>query len=365
MEIDLSALDHNYRLVESMVGPDIRIHPSVKSAAYGLGLVEVARRFQELGADAISCGSFEDACTIREAGLTDIELVMFGGTLPGGIPALLSRDLMPTVHTMELARAVADAAKKPAKIYIKVDVGWGRLGIPAQCARERIIEIARMPNVAVEGVYTHVPFTDENGVQWAIERTSIFDEIIQNLKKDGLEIPVTQSRSSAGVLMNIPDNCNSVAPGSILYGKPALPGELFDFGRFQPVLTAIKSRIIQVSPTAADTSVIAPSRFARSVKGSTGVIPYGRRDGNRAALPDQQSYAIVNGTPAPILSVSSELCVLDLSNVANPAIGNEVIILGEAGGYNITLETLARWQGSGMNDVLLPHRGRLARKHLS
>lgn len=147
MEIDLSALDNNYQLIRAMVDPHVRIHASVKSAAYGLGLVEVTQRLVGLGVETISCGAFEDASKLRDAGFEKLQIVMFGGTLPYGIPKFLERGLIPTIHNMELASAVSEAAIQPAKVYVKVDFGWGRLGIPAHHARKSVAEIARMPRL--------------------------------------------------------------------------------------------------------------------------------------------------------------------------------------------------------------------------
>lgn len=361
MELDLTALDTNLALVRAKLEPGVRVHASVKSAAYGFDLPEVARRLVSLGAEALSCGSFEDARTLRQSGLEDTEIVMFGGTLPEGIPAYLDLNLIPTVHNIELAETVARHARTPAKIYIKVDAGWGRLGFPLKAAKESILAIARMPKIAIEGIYTHLPFTDPEGLKWAQERTTRFDELIDDLRRGGLTVPVTQARSSSGVLLGIKDNCNSVAPGSILYGKPSLPDGFGDFSGFKPVLRAVRSNLIHVNLAAADRTPGLHGRYAFKVEGATGVLPFGRRDGNRAALPGEASFMIVKGAKAPILAVSSEHTVLDLSEVPDPKVGDEVLIIGADNGHEVTLADRARWQNTGMNDILLMLSGRMPR----
>jgi alanine racemase len=359
MEIDLEALDHNFRLVRKIVGPRVRIHPSVKSGAYGLAISDVAQRFAALGAEAISCGSYEDARTVRDAGLTDTDVVVFGTILPSGIPAYLDLNLIPTVHNMELAEAVSSCTTRPARVYVKVDAGLGRLGFPIRTAEAAILNIARMPNVVVEGIYTHLPFSDADGARWAQERTALFDALIDRLRRGGLSVPVTQARSSPGVIFGINDSCNSVAPGGALYGKPPLANDLADFSAFRPVLSAIRSRLIHISPDAADRTPGMFGRYAHRVTGATGVIPFGRKDGNDAARSGHTSFAIVKGVKAPVLAVSSEQSVLDLSNVPDPKLGDDVTILGRDGDLEVTLPDLARWRETGMNDVLLMMRGRM------
>ncbi len=120
MEIDLRALDHNYRLLLSLLRPETRVIASVKGAAYGLGVVEIARRLTGLGVPTLATGTFEDALAIRRAGI-DSEIVMFGGALPGAMPAYLEHRLTPTVHNIEMAEAVSIPAQKRCAVYIKID----------------------------------------------------------------------------------------------------------------------------------------------------------------------------------------------------------------------------------------------------
>jgi alanine racemase len=359
MEIDLNALESNFHLIRKKLEPEVRIHPSVKSAAYGLGISEIVRRLAYLGAEAISCGSYEDAKVARQAAPPSMDIIVFGSTLPAGIPCYLDINVMPTVHNFELAEAVSSFASRPSRIYIKVDTGWGRLGFPIKTAEEALLRIARMPNVVVEGIYTHLPFTNADGAKWAQERTTLFDELIERLRKGGISAPVTQARSSSGILFGIKDNCNSVAPGSALYGKPFLAEGLVDFSGFKQVLASIRTKLIHVAPNAADKTPGMFGRFAHQVTGATGVVPFGRKDGHRAPRPGETSYMIVRGVKVPVLSVSSEQAILDLSSVLKPSVGDDVVILGREGDKEITLAELARWQGTGMNDILLMMRGRM------
>ncbi|MDQ0472651.1 alanine racemase [Labrys wisconsinensis] len=358
MEIDLRALDHNFGVIRAMVGPDVRIIPCVKSAAFGHGLVELSQRLVELGARTIFCGSCADAGMLRRAGLDRPDLVIFGSTLPAGIPALLRLGLIPTVHQLELAEAVSSAATGPTRVYVKVDSGRGRLGLPIRTAEDTILSIARMPNIVIEGLYTHLPFADAEGAAFARERTRRFGDLVGRLRARGLDIPVTQARSSSGILYGIEDGCNAVAPGSLLFGKTSLPLAMADVSGLRPVLSAVRTRIIHLSADAADRTPGTALRYADLVTGPTGVVPFGRADGHPVAAPGRSAFALVKGVKAPVLSVSSEQAVLDLSDVPYPAVGDEVTILGADGGLAITLADLAGWQGSSMNDVLLMMRGR-------
>ena len=363
MEVDLAALDANYRYLKSRLAPGTRVIASVKGNAYGLGIVEVSRRLVALGADALTTGAFTDALAIRQAGL-DCEIVMFGGTLPDGIPALLAERVIPTVHNMELARAVSAAADGPAKVYLKLDCGLGRLGVPLKDAAGFVRAVAALPNIALEGIYTHLPFGNAEERDWAQDRTDRFDAFVDDMRREGFPFPVTQARSSAGVLGGIRDRCNAVAPGGLLYGKSPLSPELGDPSVILPVLKSVRSRLIHVAPAAHDRTPGLHSRHAFRVSGATGVVPFGRADGNRAAVTGRAGHMLVGGIVAPVLGVSSEHAVIDLSAVPDPRVGDEVVILGQSGDRAITLGDLAEWQATSGSDILLMLSGRMPRIHL-
>lgn len=364
MEIDLAALDANYRHLQGLLSPGTRVIASVKGNAYGLGIAEISRRLAALGATALTTGAFEDALAVRGAGL-QCEIVMFGGTLPGGVPALLEQRLIPTVHNLELAEAISATATGPTKIYVKLDCGLGRLGMPLKDARPFIQAVTRLPNILLEGLYTHLPFTNPQERDWAQARTRLFDDFVDALRREGIAPPVTQARSSAGILAGVEDRCNAVAPGGLLYGKSPLPADMADPSAMRPVLKSVRSQLIHVSPDAADKTPGLHGRHAHKVTGATGVVPFGRADGNRAPAAGQAAHMLVGGRIAPVLGVSSEHAVLDLSAVANPRVGDEVVILGSAGNHSITLADLAGWQATNGSDILLMMSGRMPRVHLA
>jgi alanine racemase len=68
---------------------------------------------------------------------------------------------------------------------------------------------------------------------------------------------------------------------------------------------------------------------------------------------------LVGGVKAPVLGVSLEHSVIDLSDAPRPEVGQDVVVLGQVGEVRIGLEDIARWQGVGVNDVLMSINGRV------
>jgi alanine racemase len=361
MTIDLAALDANLALVRRLAGRGIAVVASVKANAYGHGIVEIARRLAERKVEVLATGFFADAVAMREAGVRT-PILMMGGALPAAMSEVLRLDLIPTVHNGELLEAVATAAPRRVPIYIKVDGGLGRLGVPLREAQAFVLAAARSPRIEVAGLYTHLPFADEAGRAWAADRMAKFDALVADLAKAGLAIPVTQARASSALLAGITDHCTAVSPGGMLYGLAPVAAGMADVSALRPAMSAITTRLIHVSAAAADRTPGYESRHAARVTGATGVVPFGRLDGNRAPLAGSGAHMLIHGVKAPTLGVSLEHTVLDLSAVPRAAVGQEVVVLGASGNERIAVEDLARWQGAGVNDVLMSLNGRVARR---
>jgi alanine racemase len=356
MEMDYVALDGNLAALRRRLAPGVRIIASVKANAYGHGVIEVVRRLAGLGVDTVATGAFSDAVALRRAGF-DIDILMLGATLPEGIPQLLEHRLIPTVHTMELAQAVSRAAREPMRAYVKVDCGHGRLGFPLAGAKAAVEAVAALPGVRVEGIYTHLPFADAKGQAWARDGLARFDVLLAALAGAGIRIPISQGRASAAIVAGLTDGCTAVCPGGLLYGKSPLDGDFAGAGEFRPVLSAVRSRLIHVSRD------VSASRHGPRLRGSgpTGVVPFGRCDGHRPALPGKTGHMLLRGRPVPILGISLEHAVLDLSDIEQPSLGEVVTILGRDGGSHIALDDVAGWQGVTESDVLMALDERMPR----
>ena len=64
-EVNLDAIEYNYRKIREKIGPDVKFLGVVKADAYGHGSVIVARTLQENGADYLAVSSIDEATELR------------------------------------------------------------------------------------------------------------------------------------------------------------------------------------------------------------------------------------------------------------------------------------------------------------
>ena len=317
MEFDLDALKHNYRTLRARIGPEPHIIAALKGNAYGHGAAQIACCLAQFDIHSLSTGSLEDAIAIRNAGV-DLPILMFGGTLPEGMPVLLEHGLTPTVYDLAGAEVVSRAASAPTGVYVKVDAGLGRLGVALIDALEFIRRIMSLDNLRVEGVYTHVSFYDAPGMEWSRTRLAAFDVFLDSLQATGIDVPISQAIASSGLLAGLQSRANAVCPGHLLYGVSSVAPKVAEIAPYRPVLRAIKSRLIHVGLLKAGMRDAGGGRVPSRV----GVIPLGLADGYRPVVGGAEAYTLIAGRRAPIKGVSLEHMTLDLSDFEDARVGD-------------------------------------------
>ena len=361
MQVNLDALQENFKTLREMVGPETHIIPSIKGDGYGIGASVAAAEFAKAGAYSVATGSIYDALAIRQTG-NEIPIHMFPGVLPEAMDLLYEHKLTPTIYSADLARAASAASKDNWRVFIKVDAGFGRLGVPLSEAKQFVQDVARLPGLEIEGIFTHIPFGDEAGAAWAVDAITGFNHLLDTLENGGLRIPISQCLASGGVLRGLQarTRCNTVCVGHLLYGglgREPLGAE--KRSKFTPAIVKVCARIIHIRRHQHDAQVGSGGKIPMRAGAVTGAIPIGLHEGYRSAAPGRTSQVLVNGTRAPVLFVSQEYTVVDLSQVEDVSVGDEITVFGKAGNDFISIEEMALWQGQSPLHVVMNMNRRL------
>ena len=219
-EINLDNLAHNMREVKKSVKEGTLITAVVKANAYGHGSVYAARTFLKNGADRLAVATLAEAIELRNAGI-DVPILILGYTPVSQYSSVIEHDITQTIYNLESARAFSQTAGKLNKtgyIHIKIDSGMGRIGfLPTDKSVNDILEISKLPNIMVEGIFTHFATADEKDKTYTYTQYERFMYVINKLEGRGLSIPVKHVSNSAAII-DLPDfNLNMVRAGIMLY----------------------------------------------------------------------------------------------------------------------------------------------------
>src|SRR5580704_2835461 len=207
-EVSLSALRHNFRVVQDHVGRDVTICAVVKCNAYGHGVEECAPALQQAGATWFGVTSTDEGIVLRESGITARILVMCG-LYPGEEEEALRHSLTPAVFRLEQAEALARAATRlglvePVPIHLKIDTGMARLGLPLSELKAFAEGVKRLPQIDLEGVFSHLASSevlDDEDTSLQIQR---YATALRTLDEHGLR-PRLRHLANSGAVCARPD----------------------------------------------------------------------------------------------------------------------------------------------------------------
>lgn len=358
MVVDLSALRHNLALVRLCAGHR-EVIASIKANAYGFGVVGIAQALVDAGVEKLWTGNPEEAVALREAGIA-AQILLFGGAQPEHFPALLGYDLQLTIfedQSAEMLAAAALASGKRAPIWVKIDAGLGRLGVPLEHAGAFIRRLDSEPALEVRGVYTHLPFATEAGRTWAIDRYCAFEQLIADLKQTGVSIPVTQAWGSSGLLAGVPDSGDAVCVGHALYGLSPLAPGLASRHDFKALIKSLSAAVVRVDNTAVSTE--ATGGYASSPRRRPATVAMGLGDGLRPPAPGQVSQIIAGGRHVQVAAFTLEHLMIDLQDDNGAALFDRATVLGRVGQAEITLDDWAHWTGTSPLELMMSLSGRI------
>ena len=78
LTVSLSAIANNFQLAHAVVRGQARRMAVVKADAYGHGMIPVAQRLLQEGADALAVATVDEGIALREAGISAPTLIMGG-----------------------------------------------------------------------------------------------------------------------------------------------------------------------------------------------------------------------------------------------------------------------------------------------
>lgn len=356
IEIDRSALENNVRQLRRLIGPQRRLTAVVKANAYGHGAAPVAQIALAAGADALAVAALGEAAELRGAGVNAPILVL--GYTPGWLAAeAVTLDATLAVFDVESACAYSEAAAaggRTLRLHVKVNSGMNRLGVGIDDAPALIAQLAALPGLAVEGVFTHFATSDAADKSHAYEQLRRFTALLAALEAAGLRPPLAHAANSAALLTMPESRLDMVRAGIALYGLDPDEDDTPIPAEFRPVL-AWKAVVAQVRSLAAGEAVSYGREFIAEQPMQVAVVPVGYADGF-PRRPRHWGSVLVHGRAAPILGrVCMDQCIVDVtkSAAAGEAVrqGDEVVLIGRQSDAAISAEEAARRIGTINYDV--------------
>ncbi len=372
VEVDLGAIEQNTRRLKQIAGSGVELLAMVKANGYGHGAVQTAEAALRGGATWLGVAAVGEGIELRRAGIA-APILIAGHTPARWVPAGVENDLVFAVFTVEEASLIDQAARQlgtRGRVHIKVDTGMSRLGIMPEEAGNFGRWLHALPNLEIEGVYTHFAMADTpdaHGVTgWGREYTkrqlNRFHVAVDALEREGISVRYRHAANSPATL-NLPEaRFNLVRSGILIYGLDPSP-EVPRPNGFTPAL-AFKTEIASVKsiPEGAYVSYGCTFRTPRPMR--LAVLMVGYADGFRRG-PSNYGQVLIHSRRVPIVGrVCMDQTVVDVTDIEDARVGDEVVLIGRQGREEISAEEVGDRLGTNNYETVSTISARVERRYI-
>ncbi|MCM1184079.1 MAG: serine racemase VanT catalytic subunit [Roseburia sp.] len=360
VELNREALENNVRFFQSRLPEGCVLMPAVKAEAYGHGAVAVARMLQSLGIRAFCVACVQEGVALRRAGIRG-EILILGYTHPRELVLLRRYHLTQTVVDGAYAQALRRYGKR-IHVHVGIDTGMRRLGERSD-NMERILEIFRVKNLVVDGIFTHLSADDaqtEANRLFTRQQAQEFYRVLDELARRGIVYGRIHLQASYGVL-NYPEFAGDYARVGIgLYGVLSAREDIERWqGALCPVLS-LKARVAGVRTVYAGETAGYGLSFVAERTMRIAALTIGYADGLPRALSNGVGAVLIDGWRAPIVGlVCMDQTLVDVSDIPHVRAGDTAVVMGKSGDLEITACDIAEQAGTIANEILSRIGGRV------
>ncbi|MBQ2765376.1 MAG: alanine racemase [Clostridia bacterium] len=353
-EIDLAAIRQNYNAAAAHAkAHDAKLVAVVKANAYGHGAITVATELENYcGANFFAVATLPEALELREAGIKSPILIL-SETHPSLYSKLVQQTkIIPSIFHIESARALSEEASQKGIVFscfLVADTGMSRIGI--ECTNpEKASEglalakrIAALPNIKIEGLFSHYACADQVDKTSAMHQTECFEKFALSLSNEGIEPKYLSLCNSAALTESaFANKYDLVREGICLYGyNPSYETE-----RILPLkpAMALRARITAVKTLPAGVGISYGHTFVTERETRVATLSVGYADGYPRLL-SNKAGVIIDEKYAPILGrVCMDQMMVDVTDIPSAKVDSIATLMGAD--ERVRADNLAKMMGT-------------------
>lgn len=353
VEINLQNLEHNINQIKSVIPKETKIMPVIKANAYGHGMIEIAKKLNEIGIQDFAVATLAEGIKLRTAGIKG-NILILGFTDFEEIKYILENDLIQTIVDYDYAKKINEMElPNKLKVHIKINTGMNRIGENYKNVGN-IVKIYQMKNLDILGTFSHLSCSDSmdsNDIKFTQNQIDNFFKCVNNIKQLGFNPGKVHIQASYGIL-NYPElHCDYVRPGIIMYGVNS------EFEQntkirldLKPVLS-LKARVTSVKQINKDDSVSYGRSFIAKDALKLATISIGYADGYPRSLSNKGAKVKINGQFAEIVGrICMDQLIVDVTGIKDVKQGDVALLIGEE--KEISAEKVSFEAGTITNELL-------------
>jgi alanine racemase len=337
--LNKKTFDRNIDSYKEIIEPyQAKIAIVIKSNAYGHGINEIAQLGENnKKIDYFCVAMLSEAIALRLQGIKKPIVVL--GIIDTDPELAIAHDIDLTVYNLEIAKTLSDHAvklKKPCFIHLKVDTGLSRFGFMPDEIIANIQVIQQLPNMIIKGIYSH--FAESNNEDLTVTNKQLlrFKNVLENLKSNGIDIPLRHIANSAGIscidlsdlsMVRLGAGTYGMNPSNISINRSLCKNEHF----YTESIIRWHTRIMHIRTIPAGQSIGYDCTYTTTKETRIGLLPIGYADGYSKRLSNKGSVLLQQHQAfAPVIGrVAMNVTIIDISAIPHAQIGDEVILVGK------------------------------------
>ena len=278
LEIDLSALTHNFNYLKSKLKSETKFLAVVKAFAYGSDAVEIAKHLQKLNVDYFAVAYTKEGVALRDAGITKPILVLH--PQPINFKTIIDRCLEPSIYSTKVLKKFIEVAKGMGQtnypIHIKFNTGLNRLGFLKNDLDQIVSQLESTSSVKAKSIFSHLAASEDiNEIDFTKQQIDTFKTIAKEFETKIGYKPWLHLCNTSGTINHPEAHFNMVRCGIGLYG---FGNSAEEDANLKPI-ASLKSVISQIHKVKKNETVGYNRAYKSTVIGRTATIPIGHADG--------------------------------------------------------------------------------------
>ena len=311
LTIDLSAIQSNWRCINSQLTGKTSASAVIKANAYGLGAAYVGPALYQAGCREFFVATLEEALAARQYLKPDAVVYVLGGVRPGAEPLFLENDLSPVLFTLEDTRRWLACTQKldaPPACAIKINTGMTRLGLDLQEWLSLLASEEELRSLRPVLIMSHLACADEPEHPLNYKQLALFQALADATRS---LLPDTRFSlaNSSGVFLGSQWHFDLVRPGAALYGvnpQPLKPSPL------KPVVQ-LALPVLQVRELSENADVGYGATAQAFPLTRLAVVAGGYADGLHRTI-GRQGFGILDNHRVPVVGrISMDTTIFDIS----------------------------------------------------
>lgn len=327
LEIDLGALEWNFRYLRSRILPGTKFLAVVKAFSYGHDAPLIAGKLESLGVDYFAVAYAQEGVALRKGGIKAPILVLHPS--PVNFETIIDHRLEPGLYSLKILRQFTATVKAKKKagypVHLNFNTGLNRLGFGEGQLQEVIEYLKAGEYIRPISVFSHlVASEDPSEREFTLAQIGQFERIAATLDKALPHSLMKHMLNTSGIIHYPEAQYDMVRSGIGLYG---FGNEAAVDSRLRPVAT-LKTVISQLHDIAKGDSVGYNRGFIAKAPVRTATLPLGHADGIGRQYGKGKGFVYIHGRKAPIVgNVCMDMIMVDVTGIDCEE-GDEVVVFG-------------------------------------